>query len=160
MSIIRTPTQEERKDFGNIGFKEVDAKKQFEEELGKKVQEAIKKKLPFAEKPCRDAFYDYYNEQARLSMRKHGYVESSEIKPINMDFNFYMDVKNFEVIEEGEISDQNLTKHNPGLDVKIAFKKYQFKGYKNTYMVMESQTDAILRARKVLKELEGTGSKK
>jgi hypothetical protein len=72
-----------------------------------------------------------------------------------MDWKKYSDVSNFDLIKEDEISDPNLTKHNPGLNVMIAYRTYKYKGYNNTYQVMESPTDAILRARKKLKELEG-----
>ena len=171
MSIIRQPTQEERNTtpsspdgnspgFINIGQKEETTKLKFEEQLAKAGQDAIKKGLPFAEKPARDEFRDYYEKEMKDNVRKNGYFNPSEIKPIKIDLTEFSDLKNFELIEEGEIADQQLTKHNPGLDVRIAFKKWKFKGYSNTYTVMESQTDAILRARKKLKELEEDTPKK
>lgn len=160
MSIIREPTTEEKKDFQNIGFKEDMGKAKFENELAKAGQEAIKKGLPFAEKAARDEFKDYYESQVRENIRKNGYLDVSEIKPLKMDFSKFMDVKNFELLDEGEIADQNMSKHNPGLDVRVAFKKWKFKGYNNTYTVMESGPDAILRARKKLKELESETKKK
>jgi len=171
MSIIRQPTSEERNvspvssdgnspGFINIGQKEETAKRKFEDELAKAGQLAIKKGLPFAEKPARDQFKDYYDNAVKDNMRKNGYLDLNEIKPIKIDFNEFMDVKNFELLEEGDLADQQLTKHNPGLDVKVAFKKWKFKGYSNTYTVMESASEAILRARKHLKDLEDTPKKK
>lgn len=151
--IERTPSEEERKDFEPIG-KEDNAKYRFYEELTSKEQEAIKKKLPFASKAAIDDFKDAHEAQMKANIRKNGYLVPSELKVVKMDWKKYSDLANFEELEDGEISDQNLTKHNPGLDVKIAFKKYKYKGYSNTYMVMESATDAILRARKKLRELE------
>lgn len=159
MSIIRDSTPEEKKDFQNIGFKEDTGKQKFENELAKAGQDAIKKGLPFAEKAARDEFKDYYDAQVKENIRKNGYLDVSEIKPIKMDFNKFMDIKNFELVEEGEINDANLSKHNPGLNVMVAFKKWKFKGYNNTYTVMESGPDAILKARKHLRELEGEKKK-
>jgi len=72
-----------------------------------------------------------------------------------MDWKKYSDLNNFELLEENEISDPQLNKQNPGLDVKIAFKTYKYKGYINTYKVMENPHDAIQRARKKLRDLEG-----
>jgi hypothetical protein len=160
MTIIRDPNTEERKDFENIGFKEDAGKSKFEKQLADAGQAAIKKGLPFAEKAARDEFKDYYENAMKENIRKNGYLNPSEIKPIKIDFTEFSDTKNFELLEEGEIADQQLTKHNPGLDVKVAFKKWKYKGYSNTYTVMESQSDAILRARKKLKELEEETPKK
>jgi hypothetical protein len=161
MSIIRPdPTSEERRDFQNIAVKEDTGKLKFEEQLAKAGQEAIKKGLPFADNPARNMFKDYYEQEAKANYRKNGYVNPSEIKPIKIDLNEFMDLKNFDLIEEGERSDEQLTKRNPGLDVKVGYKTYKFKGYSYIYMVMESATDAILRARKKLRELEADTPKK
>jgi len=135
-------------------------KAKFEKELADAGQNAIKKGLPFAEKVARDQFKDYYESQVKENMRKNGYLDVSEIKPIKMDMSQFSDLKNFELLDEGEIADQQLSKHNPGLDVKIAFKKWKYKGYSNTYTVMESGPEAILRARKKLKELEADTPKR
>ena len=158
--IIRSATQEEKRDFTDIGSRDFDARKKFETELGNKMQEAAKKGLPFAAKACRDEFNDYYKREVEKSVRKNGYFEPSDVKALKVDFNHYMDLKNFELMEEGERSDGNLTKHNPGLDVKAAYKVYKYNGYANTYTVMESGPDSILRARAKLRELEAETPKK
>ena len=154
MSITREQTTEEKKDFTNIFDREIDTRAKFEKELGLKMLEATKKGLPFAAKACRDDFNDYYKAEVAKSIRKNGFYDPSDVKPIKVDFNKYMDLANFELLEEGEQSDENLTKHNPGLDVKAAFKKYKYKGYSNTYTMMEDGPTSILRARAKLRELE------
>ena len=158
--IERETTTEEKKDFQDIAFRPHDAERKFQDEVAKAGQKAIKEGLPFAEKAARDEFKDYYESQMKENVRKNGYLNVSEIKPIKIDLTEFSDLKNFELLEEGEIADQQLTKHNPGLDVKVAFKKWKYKGYSNTYTVMESQTDAILRARKKLKDLEADTPKR
>lgn len=156
--IIRVPTEQERADFQNIGFKEDVAKAKFETELANEFQKAMKKEMPFADKAARADWKEYYEQQTQLSLKKNGYVDLNDIKPLKVNWANYHDLKNFELLDEGETADANLTKHNPGLDVQIAWKKYRFKGYFHAYTVMESATNAILRARKKLKELE-EGSK-
>ena len=152
--IEREPTQEERMDFEPIG-KEDNAKSRFYEELTKREQEAIKKGLPFASIVAINDFKDAHEEQVKINIRKNGYLVPSELKAIKMDWKKYSDISNFELIKEDEISDPLATKRNPGLNVMVAYKTYKYKGYNNTYQVMENATDSILRARKKLKELEG-----
>jgi hypothetical protein len=157
-SIIREPTKDELRDFTPIispsraGKKSTEQK--FLEELSQKVQAALKTGKPFAERVARDDFYDHYNQQAKLSLRKNGYVDPDDIKPVKMDWAKYSDLKNFDVEEEGEINDEFLTKRNPGLSVNVKFTKYKFKGYSNIYMVMEDGPSAIRRAKDAIKALE------
>lgn len=150
--IIRSPTEDERKDFIPIADpkrRKKTAQEMFDEELCSHQQNAAKKKLPFAEKAAKDDFNDYYKGIVQVHMRKYGYVKFEEIKPIKMDWAKYSDLKNFEVIEEDEKYDENLSKHNPGLTVMIKFTKYKYKGYDNTYQVNEDGPSAIARAKKV-----------
>jgi len=160
--IERNPTAEERTDFEPIGKGNDIAKDKFYDELTKQEQNATKKGLPFASKVAIDDFNDEHKKQVDASMRKNGgFVLPSDLKVIKMDWKKYSDLSNFDLIDEGEVADGNLTKHNPGLDVKIQYKRYKYKGYNNTYQMMEDATSAILRARKKLKELEAeTGGKK
>jgi len=153
--ITREPSEQEKKDFVDISFKDKhSALAKFEEELAKKMQDAIKKKLPFAAKVARDDFHDYYKEEKDKSIRKNGYLVVSDIKPLKMEWKKYSDINNFEMIDEGETSDPELTKHNPGLNVTVAWKKYKFKGYANTFTIMEDAPSAINRATKKRKELD------
>jgi len=166
MTIIREQTSAEKVDFINLMEKDV-AKRNFYTEKDKHMQEAMQKgiklsgmSLPFAEKAAIDDFYDYYKRQLELSERRFGYPNLAEIKPINQDWKKYSDLNNFDLVDEGEISDGNLTKNNPGLDVKIAYKKFKFKGYSNIYECHEDATHAILRARAKLRDIESDTKKK
>lgn len=151
--IIRTPTVDEKKDFENIAYKEETALSKFYEEMGKAQQVALKKGLPFAEKAATDDFKDYYDQVKKENVRRNGYLVASEIKPLKLDFAKYSDLKNFELVEETEVSDAQLAKQNPGLDIKIAQKKYKYKGYgSHVYFVMEDPQAAIKRAQKKKKE--------
>ena len=153
--IIREPTEQEKKDFTDISFKDKNtARIKFEEELAKKEQEAIKKGMPFAKQIARMEFNDYYEDQATKSIRKNGYIDLNDIKPLKIDWKKYSDINNFELIDEGEEYDPQLTKHNPGLNVKIAWKKYKFKGYANTFTVMEDAVNALNRAQAHKKKLD------
>jgi len=149
--IIRSPTEDERRDFIPL----VDPKKRvkntkelFEDEIAKQGQEAAKKKLPFAERAARNDFNDYYRNITQQHVRKYGYVKPEEIKPIKMDWAKYSDLKNFEVLAEGERFDEHLTKVNPGLSVMIKWIRYKYKDYENMYEVHEDGPSAINRARK------------
>lgn len=158
--VIRSPTTEEKRDFVDIAQKDKDARIRFEAEMAEEMQKAIKAKRPFAAKACRDEFNDYYKTEVEKNIRKNGFLEPSEIKPLKVNFSKFSDLTNFDVIETGEQSDENLTKHNPGLDVRAAFTVYKFKGYSNKYTVMESGTESILRARAKLRDLESETPKK
>lgn len=154
-TIIRTPTEDERKDFIPLiepRRKEKNARDKFNEALCKAQQEASKKGLPFAEKAARDEYEDYYKDITKNHMRKYGYIKMDEIKPIKIDWTKYSDLKNFEVIDEGEKNDENLTKQNPGIRVMIHWKQYKYKDYDNLYQVNEDASSAIIRAKKKAKE--------
>jgi len=162
--IEREPTTDEKRDFTPLRLgaprKKKNAQQLFNEELGLEMQKAIKKKLPFADKVARDDFKDYYEGQVKISIRKNGFLEPSEIKPLKMNWAKYSDLKNFEVIKEDERLDENLSKRNPGLNVMVKLTKYKFAGYSNVYTIMESGPDAVLRAKANLKKLDSeTGAK-
>jgi hypothetical protein len=153
--IVRSPTEEERKDFipladPKIRFKNPTEK--FIEELCKQEQIASKKRLPFAAQVATNEFNDYYKNLVQTHMRKYGYVKFEEVKAIKMDWNKYSDLKNFELVDEGEKYDEDLSKSNPGLNVMIEFKKYKHKEYDLFYQVNEDRASAIARAKKKAKE--------
>jgi hypothetical protein len=156
MDIIRTPSEIERKDFIPISDPskvKKTIKELFEERLNEEMQKALKKELPFCDRACRDDFNDGYKQQAEKSLRLNGYVKSEDIKPVEIVWEKYSDLNNFELLEEGETYDEFLTRRNPGLTVMAKKKVYKFKGYSNKYTVMESGPDSIARARLKLKEL-------
>jgi hypothetical protein len=142
--IERNPTEEEKMDFEPIG-KTDNAKNKFYEEMTKREQEAIKKGLPFASIAAINDFKDAHEDQKNTNIRKNGYLVPSELKAIKMDWKKYSDLANFDLIKEDEISDPNLTKHNPGLNVMIAYKTYQYKGYNKTYQIRGINNDEYIR---------------
>lgn len=149
-SIIRNPTTEEKRDFTPLANarpkKKLSVEEQFKEDIGLNIKKASQKGLPFAEVPCRNDFYDHYNQQVKLSVRKNGFLDPEDIKNVKVDWDKYSDLKNFELIEEGDQYDEELTKRNPGLHVACKFKKYRYKGYSNIYIIMEDGPSAVKRA--------------
>jgi hypothetical protein len=151
--IIRTPTAQE---IGpgiteNDGFIPIVGRKKTEEDLfnqrlGEEMTKATEKGLPFAEKACKDVIKDWKDDQKK-AMGKLGYIPKELVSAPKIDWNKYSDLKNFVLLDEGERNDEHLTKRNPGLDVMVKKKVYQFKGYSNRYTVMEDGPSAVRRAR-------------
>ena len=154
-TIDRQPTQTEKQEWdgGDISQKKYNIKEAFEVELASQFQKAMKKVLPFCAQVARDDFNDHYESEKNKSVRKNGFLIESEMKPFNANWAKYSDLNNFDIIESDEISDDNLSRKNPGLSVMEARTKYQFKGTKYTITVMEGGPNAIKRARQKLSEL-------
>ena len=133
------------------------AEELFEETIALEEQKANKTidkeglRLPFASRAARDDFKDYYDLEVKKNIRKNGYLEASEIKPLKMDWTKYSNLKNFTIFDEGERQDEYLTKVNPGLFVQSRYKKYQFKGYGNIYTAMEDGPSSLKRAKEAAK---------
>ena len=147
-SIIRTPTEIERKDFTPIlGVpKGRDARKNFIDECARQQQKASKEKLPFADFAAMNDFDDYYKIEKQKNIRKNGYLKLKEIKPLTIDWTKYSDIKNFNKIDEGETMDASLSKNN-NVTVSLKWTKYQYKGYKHPITVMEEPLKAVARAK-------------
>lgn len=152
--IIREATTEEKRDFIDIGFKSRNtAEAKFTEELQKQ-EKLCGNTKPFASQVARLEFKDHYDRQAELSKRKNGYVDPNDIKPFKVEWSRYSDLKNFDIIGNGERVDDYLTKINPGLTIKAKWTMYRFKGYSNTYRLMESGPESIERAQLVRIKLD------
>ena len=157
---FRNPTVDEKRDFTDIGpSRQKTPKELFIEELGKERIKAGKKKLPLFKKAAMDDFDEHYNESTKQSLRIHGYVESSDIKPIKMDWSKYSSPDNIEFIEEKDIRDANLSKRYP-FDVMFKSFRYKYKNYgvpgSYNMSVMEDQTTAVKRARAMYDNKEYT----
>jgi len=157
-TIFRSPTEQERADFRPIGTR--DPINEFRAKIAEEGQKAIKIGKPFAYKAALDRFNDSIKDAVEKSKRKHGYVKFEEIKLPNIDLKEFSDLKNFEIVSEGERSDPDLTKRNPGLDVRVKFTKYKFKDYNGTITVMEDGSSAIKRAQEKRQELDKEVKKK
>ena len=148
---FRQPTEDERRDFADIGpTKKKDAKVVFLETLGKKRAEAAKKKIPLFKKAAMDDFDDYYKEEVKKSMRKNGYVKVEDIKPIEIDWDKYSSPDNIELIEVEDVRDAHASKKHP-FDVFVKAYRYKYKGYGQegfpNMSVMEEEVYAVKRAR-------------
>lgn len=148
-NIIRDPTPQELRDFvpiANAKGRIKDPKAKFNEELAKEQLKANKKGLPFASHAARNDYLDELDAQMKSSLRKNGYVKGEDIKLPKIDWSKYSDLKNFEVVEDDEKYDEQLSKrYNKAVSLK--FKTYKYKGYSNTYRVMEDPFEAIKRAK-------------
>lgn len=148
--IVRTPTDDERADFYPV----IDPKKKgltpeekFNVKLQQQSKESTKKGLPFAAVAARNDFEDY-RQKVENEVKRRGFIPKDFPKGPEINWAKYSDLKNFELLNEGERYDEHLSKRNPGVSVVIKWKKYQFKGYSNTYRVMEEPQEAVARARK------------
>ncbi len=129
----------------------------FVKEAMKQEKIANKKGLPFAMQVALEEFKEYFENQAKIHLRKYGYIKRNEIKPLKVDWEKYSDLKNFKKIKEGEVPDDNLSNKNPGLFVTIKKTEYRFKGYERyMYRVMEGKESAIRRARAKISEMNKT----
>ncbi len=157
-SFFREPTQEEKKDFVNIMTSKKSGKDVFMEELGKQEQIATKKGIPFARVVAKSDYKEHFKNQIALSLKKNGFLDPNDITKPNVNWEQYSDLKNFELVEESETPDEHLSRMNPGLNVMVAYKVYQFKRdgitYYNKYTIMESRESAILRAKQKQKALD------
>lgn len=136
------------------------ARERFELELKKHEKEANQAGLPFARHAAREEFNNTIKVQIDEQLKQYGSIEKpEELKAPVTDWAKYSDLKNFEKIEEKFVSDNNLSKTNPGLNVKVKTEVYKFKGYGQTYKIMESGPDAITRAIKERAKLDQTISK-
>jgi len=149
--IIRTPTDTERKDFIPLaGVPARNPEDEFNRELGKHKAKAIKEGRPYADKAARIEFEEYYEKAKKDNIKKNGYLKPEEIKPFKPDFEKYGKIENFELLEEGEQYDEHLSARHH-IPVYLKKRKYRYKGYFHTYVIMEDPQKAIERARKALK---------
>jgi len=119
----------------------------FNKELFKQEADANFNKLPFARHAAREEFESQIKSQIDKQLREYGSIEHPEkLKVPVIDWKKYSDLDNFELIETHERADTNLSKQNPGLNVLCKVETYKFKGYGQTYKVMEDGPTAITRA--------------
>lgn len=115
----------------------------FEERLGRELLKANVAKLPFAEGAARVEYQDTL-ENWKKQFRRQGYVEKKKPTFEDVDWKKYSDLKNFELIKEGKTRDRELSKDSHK-SIYIKYKKYRFKGFSNTYTVMEDPDLAVER---------------
>jgi len=141
----------------NRSKRKKNAREKFEIELQKQEKKANQDRRPFARHVAREDFNQAIKVQIDKQLREYGSVEKpEELKLPVIDWNKYSDLKNFDKIDEKEVSDNNLSKENPGLSVKIKAVTYKYKGYGQTYKMMEPGPEAIARAVKNRAKLDKT----
>ena len=157
--MFREQTEEEKRDFIAIttssGAPVKTAEEVFRGLIADKQQEAMKKGLPFASKAVMDLWVSHYTAEKSRITNKLGYFDPSQVKQLNVDWDKYSDLKNFDVIEESERYDDHLSKRHNEL-VYIKYKTYQYKGYYHKYTVME---DGILALQRIKRERLATEAK-
>lgn len=148
-SIERKMTEKEESGLTEDGIPGVDLKKRTKEELFKMElikheQEATIKGLPFASQVALDDREEYQNK-VKQTIKRTGYLPKN-FPEFKIDWNKYSNLKNFELVNEKERPDTNLSNKNPGLNVTSKTKCYKFIGYDNRYNVMEDPASSIRRA--------------
>jgi len=123
------------------------AEQSFTRQLQEAEKKATKAHLPFARHVAREDFQEYFEAQAKLSLKNNGFVKPEDIKPIKMNWDKYSNLENFKVIEEKEVHDAHLSKrHNKQVMLKTT--KYNFKTDKRfKYTVMEEPMQAVNRTK-------------
>lgn len=111
-------------------------------ELFKREAMAHSKKLPFARNAARDEFKDSLELQKKMVQR--GATHKVTLPAV--DWKKYSDIKNFDLIDTKERPDPEMSKHNPGLNVKLITKIYKWKQSKERCSIMEDPEDALRRA--------------
>jgi len=131
----------------NRNKRTLNAKEKFEIELKNQEQSANKIRLPFARHAAREDFDKFIKSQVDEQLRKYGNVEHPEELTLPVtDWSKYSDLKNFDLVETQEKPDTNLSNKNPGLSVQSLVETYKYKGYGQTYKIMEDGPDSIARA--------------
>jgi len=102
----------------------------FEVKLGEELRKATKAGLPFAEAAVREEYKDTLDAWKKR-FRRQGYADKKRPTFEDIDWKKYSDVKNFELVKEGQTRDRELSKdfHH---SIFIKYKKYRFKGFSNT----------------------------
>jgi len=159
---FRRPTEEEKQDFNQVGpHSQKSAKIMFLRELSNVRMDVSKKKLPFFKKAAMDDFEAHYQEEIKKSMRKNGYVNAADIKPIKIDWTKYSSPKYISFVEVVAKRDSAVSKKHP-FDVFVNAFRYKYEGYGRegdyNMSVMEEEMYAVKRARASYEnkpELEG-----
>ncbi|MCH7534277.1 MAG: hypothetical protein IH948_00745 [Bacteroidetes bacterium] len=120
----------------------VSLRNEFAGKLATLQQEAQKNGLPFARIPAKDDVEEVEALKTKTLKRQGHLVGWKEPK---IDWSKYSNLKNFDVIDEGQVQDANLSKLHR-IPVFVKYKTYQYKGYENTYRVMEIVEVSLQRA--------------
>ncbi len=127
-----------------VDLKKISPEEKFKKEVIKFEQKATKESKPFARHAAMDDRSEY-QEKVKQTIKRMGYLPK-DFQKYKTDWKKYSDIKNFKLVETKERPDTNLSNKNPGLNVTSLTKVYQYTGYDNKYIIMESGPDSIKRA--------------
>ena len=100
--IIRTPTEEERRDYTEIGV--LTPREKFMQEVSKVEMGFIKNHLPFDRQCALIDFSDEIERTEKESERVYGYVRRNDVEKMNFrNLEEYGDEKRFEKLEDEEV---------------------------------------------------------
>jgi len=108
-------------------------------------QEAQKKGLPFARIAAKNDVEEIETRKVE-TLKRQGHLVGWK-KP-KIDWSKYSDLKNFTILDDGQVQDANLSKLHR-IPVFVKYTTYQYNGYQNTYRVMEMVEVSLQRAAKV-----------
>ena len=157
MDIIRNPSKDDLdrpdpEDLNLKGFQPIEdtsglirtPSDMFSEKLANETLKAQKKGLPFAEVAARADYLDKVDSWSK-EFKRQGYATKKKPGFDEIDWSKYSDLKNFELVEEGTTRDPTMSKEHK-VAVYLKFKKYRYKGFKNTFTIMEDPEAALTRA--------------
>jgi len=155
LNILREPTKDEQRNMQVIG--QPQPKDKFTERLHQEKAKAGKKGLPFADAVAKDDWKEAHRLESQRLIRKYGkgYLTKEAIKEYKqpeIDWSKYSDLKNFQVFATKTMKDDDLSKRN-NMPIARTLTVYKFKGYANTYTMMNSEQEAIMEAKKKHDEL-------
>jgi hypothetical protein len=160
-TIIREQTLMEKEDFQDISKKVITPEMIIRAKIAENEQKAINPKIEFNKKmpyPTSAVLQDFHKAIRMAELEKVGYIGNKKLSSNqrakleldalnNLDWKKYNNPENFELIDELEVVDDDLTKKNPGKTIFIRKRIYMFKGHPQKYILMESKEEAIRRAK-------------
>ena len=143
-------TNESDKEYIDVDLNErkVSFKDKFIKELHAQEAKAHNKKLPFA----RNAARNDWNDELEANKKQVTRGASTRIEIPQLEWKHYSDLKNFTLVEEKERPAPEISKHNPGLHVRLKTKVYKWKQSNEKCTVMEDPEDALRRAQEVVRK--------
>lgn len=126
-------------------------KDKFNKRINQEEQKAMSEGKPFAIWAVRADIKDIQDDFAKR-FKRQGYVKGFKIPTLDeINWKKYSDLKNWELITEDKVRDPQLSKEHK-VSIYLKRRKYRYKGYSNTYSVMEDSDEALTRALDALEE--------
>ena len=160
-SIIREQTPQEKEDYEDISRNKLTYEKVLRGKIAQEEQKANNPKIEFDKKlpyPGVSVLEDFHKAVRLAELSKVGYVGNKKLSDESkkklekeafesISWKQYTEAKNFNLLEENEVVDDDLTKKNPGKTIYVKKKVYEFKDHSQRYVLMESKEEALRRAK-------------